>query len=573
MALVNDPIQEGLKRGWRVMGGPFASVPERIDCDVCIIGSGAGGGITAELLTKAGLDVVMIEEGPLKSSNDFKLNEAEAYPQLYQESAARKTADKAINIMQGRSVGGSTTVNWTSSFRTPAATLKFWQQNFGLADFSEEALAPWFIQAEKRLNIGPWLVQPNENNDILRRGALKLGIASAAILRNVKGCWNLGYCGMGCPTNAKQSMLVTTIPAALDKGMRLLVESCALRFEFENVKNTYTSNSITSLLVFPAKQNGDTDNSNARRIVAKHYVLAAGAINSPALLLRSDAPDPHGLLGRRTFLHPTVLSAAVFDQVINGHKGAPQTIYSDHFLDTQPIDGPIGYKLEAPPLHPVLFASSMHAFGKSHAERMRDFTHTHAIIALMRDGFHPQAAGGQVQLRSDGSATLDYPLNSFVLEGARRALLTMAEIQFAAGAKAVDPVHERAATYKTWAEAKKGISELPMQPYLTRIVSAHVMGGCGMAADDKRGVVRPDGTHWQLGNLSVHDGSLFPTSLGANPQLSIYGIVNRMATQLAKKMSGKDVTLADADDASATVKSISLPKPLNLEPSAVPKRK
>ena len=120
-----DPIREGLARGWKVLGGRHGELPERIDCDVAVVGSGAGAGITAELLTQAGLDVVIVEEGPLKTSSDFRQLESEAYPSLYQESLGRKTADKAITILQGRCVGGSTTVNWTSSFRTPLATNLF----------------------------------------------------------------------------------------------------------------------------------------------------------------------------------------------------------------------------------------------------------------------------------------------------------------------------------------------------------------------------------------------------------------------------------------------------------------
>ena len=147
-------------------------------------------------------------------------------------AASRKTADKAITILQGRCVGGSTTVNWTSSFRTPSATLAYWRQHFGLDDqFTDDALAPWFLRAEQRLNIGPWLAPPNENNELLRQGALKLGIAAAAILRNVKGCWNLGSCGLGCPTNAKQSMLVTTLPVALDRGATLLEQTRVVQLE------------------------------------------------------------------------------------------------------------------------------------------------------------------------------------------------------------------------------------------------------------------------------------------------------------------------------------------------------
>lgn len=541
MSKLQDPIKDGLNRGWKVMGGPFAPPPQQITCDVAIIGSGAGAGITAELLSKAGLKVVIIEEGPLKSSSDFNQKESEAYPQLYQESAARKTEDKAINILQGRCVGGSTTVNWTSSFRTPAITLAFWQAKFGLKDFTTDALSPYFEQAERRLNISPWLTQPNENNDLLRRGAAKLGIPAQVIARNVKGCWNLGSCGMGCPTNAKQSMLVTTIPAALDQGAQMLVETRAERFELANGRISALFCSVGESNTAKAQQ---IRVQAATKIIAKHYVLAGGAINSPALLLRSGAPDPHGNLGKRTFLHPVVMSSGVFEQKVEAWQGAPQTIYTDHFLDTQAIDGPIGYKLEAPPLHPVIFASTVPGMGQAQHDLLKAFPHMHTLLALMRDGFHDQSQGGKVKLRGDGSPVLDYPLTDYVMDGARRALLSMMEIQFAAGAAKVLPLHEMAQPYTTWSEARDAVNALPIKPMLTKIVSAHVMGGCGLAGTDRLGVTRPDGVHWQIENLSIHDGSLFPTSVGANPQLSIYGVVNRLAQDLATRLTRTVVKLA-----------------------------
>ena len=541
MSQLNDPIKDGIQRGWKIFGGAFGLIPEKIVCDVAIIGSGAGAGITAELLAKAGLQVVLIEEGPLKSSTDFNQKESEAYPSLYQESAARKTGDKAINILQGRCVGGSTTVNWTSSFRTPAPTLKFWQDKFGLSSYTTEALAPYFAQAEQRLNITPWLMAPNENNDLLRRGAVKLGIPAASIARNVKGCWNLGSCGLGCPTNAKQSMLVTTIPAALELGAQLLTEVRAERFELANGK-------VTALICRNVEPNGAFAQAGLARgaikIIAKHFVLAGGAINSPAVLLRSAAPDPHGRLGTRTFLHPVVMSSSVFAQKVEAWSGAPQSIYTDHFLQTQAIDGAMGYKLEAPPLHPLVFASTVPGFGQGQHELLSSFPHNHTLLALLRDGFHEDAPGGKVGLRGDNSAVLDYPLTDYVMDGARRALLSMMEIQFAAGARQVFPLHEMAAPYTSWAQARAAVLALPMKPHLLKIVSAHVMGGCCLASTEVQGVTRPDGMHWQLENLSIHDGSVFPTSIGANPQLSVYGAVNRLAQGLAKKLTGREVALA-----------------------------
>ncbi len=523
---IPDPIQAGLARGWDVIDGAALQAGRTIEADVVIVGSGAGGGVSAEILALAGFKVVIVEEGALKSSKDFKMREAEAYPALYQESAARKTRDKAINILQGRTVGGSTTVNWTSSFRTPHGTLAYWQKHFGLGDYTPAALAPWFDRMEQRLGIAPWPTAPNENNDLLRRGAAKLGIPTGAIARNVKGCWNLGYCGMGCPTNAKQSMLVTTIPSALDHHATLVTRARARKLVFKG-------DAVEHLLCDALGADGLAPNGHTLILRAKHFVVAGGAINSPALLLRSNAPNPHGLLGGRTFLHPTVVSGALFDQRVDGYAGAPQSIYSDHFLDSAPIDGPVGYKLEAPPLHPLLLATTLAGFGEGHAQMMRQFPHVHALLALLRDGFHAESRGGSVALQGDGAPLLDYPIGPFMWDGVRRALLSMAEIQFAAGAKSVQPVHELAERYTSWGAARQGIAALPYKVHITRVVSAHVMGGCGMSPDERLGVVRQDGRYHGVRNLSVHDGSLFPTSIGANPQLSIYAIAARLASGLA----------------------------------------
>jgi len=153
-----DPFRVGLASGWKVIDASMLAEDRTIEADVAIVGTGAGGGTAAEILANAGLNVVMIEEGPLATSSDFQMRESEAYPELYQESAARKTKDKAINILQGRCVGGGTTVNWTSIFRTPLSTLEYWAREFGLEGFSAADLAPWFEQREQRQNAISWPV-------------------------------------------------------------------------------------------------------------------------------------------------------------------------------------------------------------------------------------------------------------------------------------------------------------------------------------------------------------------------------------------------------------------------------
>ena len=524
-----DPFLAGIAGGWKVIDASALNADLALDADIAIVGTGAGGATAAEILSAAGLSVVMIEEGPLATSSDFHMLEREAYPQLYQESAARKSRDKAINILQGRCVGGGTTVNWTSSFRTPSTTLAHWSRTFGIAGFAETDLAPWFERVERRLNITPWEVAPNENNDILRRGAQALGIPVAAIRRNVKGCWNIGYCGVGCPTNAKQSMLVTAIPAALSNGATLLTRARAWTFD-------HSGGHVMALNCVGLDARG-TDPGPRRIVVrAATFIAAGGAIGTPALLLRSGAPDPSAIVGKRTFLHPTVVSAALMPHRVDGYAGAPQTVYSDHFLDSLSVDGPIGYKLEAPPLHPVLVATTLSGDGSAHARWMRELPRMQVLIALMRDGFHPESEGGTVSLQGDGTPVLDYPLDDYFWDGARRALTTMAEIQFAAGATTVMPVHASGASYSNWSQARAGIAALPLKPLAAPVVSAHVMGGCALGPDPRRAVADPDGRHHHLDNLYVFDGSLFPTSIGANPQLSIYGIVARLASALAQRL-------------------------------------
>jgi choline dehydrogenase-like flavoprotein len=509
-----------------------------LECDVAIVGTGAGGGTAAEVLALAGYKVLMIEEGPYKTARDFHGLEREAYGQLYQESANRASSDKGILILQGRCVGGGTTVNWTASFRTPEATLAQWVNAYGLADYTQSSLAPWFEKMEQRLSISTWEVEPNANNAVLMNGAQKLGIDWKRIPRNVKGCANSGQCGTGCPLNAKQSMLVTTIPAALGAGATLLHHARAERFELGERKEG-TDGKVIGLTCTAMAGNGADAKRVAIRVKARHYISAAGGIGTPALLLRSNAPDPAVLLGKRTFLHPTVGAVAVFPGAINGAFGAPQSIYSDHFMHGAQVDGPAGYKLEVGPAYPMLVSSLLPGYGEQHAAMMRRYNNMNFMIALLRDGFHRDSNGGTVKLRADGSPELDYKVNDYLWEGYRRALATMAEIQFAAGAERVIPMHEDAAAgYASWAEAKQGIAGLKLTSPRVRFGCAHVMGGCMMGVDPARGVVDGDGTHWQLRNLSVMDASIFPTSIGANPQLSIYGITARNASRLAARLKG-----------------------------------
>ncbi len=514
-------------KNWELINGEAIAEDLSLSADVIIVGTGAGGGITAEILSKAGLKVIMIEEGPLRHSDQFKMMEKFAYPDLYQEAAARKTADKAIHIMQGRSVGGSTTVNWTSSFRTPKATLDHWQKEHGVEGITEQTMKPWFEWAEKRLNIHPWQMPPNNNNQILKDGMEKLGYHAKVISRNVKGCANLGYCGMGCPINAKQSMLVSTIPTALDNGATLLSRTRVNKLIFNADK-------VKGVEIQFMDSQGQLRQQKGK-INARHVVLSAGAIGTPAILLRSKTPDPYQLIGKRTFIHPVNLTAAIYDKKIAAASGAPQSIYSDTFQ--WPTDNSIGFKLEVPPMHPLLTATMMNGFGVEHANMMQNFSHFQSILALLRDGFHEQSIGGQVRLDNNLYPVLDYPISKYLWDGFKKAYSVMMEVQFATGAKQVIPLHQDAQPVTNWKAAKKLLQALPMKPLRAKLFTAHLMGGCSLGISEKNSVVNNSLQHHQLEGLSLIDGSVFPTSLGVNPQLSIYGMSARAATLLSKNIN------------------------------------
>jgi len=540
----DDIYTAGIASGWKVRDASQLKDILRLEADVAIIGTGAGGGTAAEILSSAGLRVVMLEEGPLCTSQSFKdMDDMRALRELYQEAGGRGSADGAISILQGRSVGGSTTVNWTSSFRTPPATLKHWAEAYDVRSASVADLAPWFARMEERLGIAAWQADPNPNNLVLKRGCDALGWECEVIHRNVRGCWNSGYCGLGCPTNAKQSMLVSTIPQALRSGAELIhhLRIQRLLFDKERVSG-----------IEGVALDADAINPTGVRVLvtARHYVLAGGALNTPALLLRSNAPDPYGCVGLRTCIHPVNASCADMPDAVNAFYGAPQSIASDEFQWKHDTSQLPGFKLEVAPLFPALSSGIFGVHGKALTQTMSRFAHTQATVALLRDGFHPDSPGGRVRIDGSGMPVLDYELSDYLWRGVKKAYLSMAELQFAAGATRVMPLHLDARACMSWLEARTMIEQLPYKKFRASLFSAHLMGGCAMGESDKRAVTDSFGRHHQVENLSIFDGSLFPTSIGANPQLSIYGFTARNATRLADFLGTK---AALADSTKATV--------------------
>lgn len=488
--------------------------------DVCIVGSGAGGAVAAAKLAQAGLEVLIVEEGGYHTTQDFTMREKDVVAKLYQEGMTRATADAGITILQGRTVGGTTVVNWTTSFRTPEDVVAHWKSKHSVGGFAYADLIPHYDAIEKRLAIAKVdYVTLNQNNKTLYDGCKKLGWDVDTLKRNVFACMQTGMCGLGCPVNAKRSMLVTLIPDAIDAGAKLLFRARADRFET-------SGGEISRLKGTLLQADGKKPTGQSFTVTAKRFIVSGCAINSPALLLRSNLND-NGRVGLRTFLHPVVGSAGSYDFEIDPFRGAPQSAASHHFAHR---GDDVGFFLEAAPWYPSVAAGAVPGFGKAHEDLMNGAAKQALHIAITIDGFHDDVPGGRVTLRPSGAPLLDYPITSKLWDAFRFAQKRLTEVQVASGAKKVATLHDPPVVMTKLDEA--AIDAARWEVGSVPVFTAHQMGGCAMGDDPKTSVVRSeDLRHHSIKNLWVMDGSVFPTSLGVNPQESIYGLVGLMSSR------------------------------------------
>jgi choline dehydrogenase-like flavoprotein len=505
-----------------IAGGEIPDIPS-VEVDFVVVGSGAGGSTAAAVLAAAGAQVAVLEEGGHYTRRDFNLQESWAYPALYQEHGNRATEDLSILILQGRSVGGGTTVNWTSSFRTPERTLALWGARHHVRGLDAATLAPHFEVAERRIDVGTGdQADVNANNRKLQEGAARLGWGPQLIHRSVKGCARLGYCGMGCPLDAKRTSRTTFLADAVAAGANVYADCRAILVETDRGRARAV---VAEVLDRAADRPRTRFVAYARRGV----VLAGGAINTPALLLRSKAGLDSGQVGRRTFLHPAVPLVAFYDQPIEGFYGPPQSVAVHHFADRGER---VGYFLETAPIHPMLAALAFPGFGDTHRKIIERLPYAQATIALLIDGHH-QDEGGTVAVSGDGRIKVGYPLSAPLREAAVAALTDMARLQLEAGAREVMTLHETPLAIHGEADLA-AIASAPFGPNRHTMFSAHQMGGAAMGEDPAHAVVDSRGRHHQIENLWITDGSVFPTSLGVNPQLSIYAHAHLFATEIAR---------------------------------------
>jgi glycine/D-amino acid oxidase-like deaminating enzyme len=342
--------------------------------DVCVIGSGAGGAVAAAELAAAGRDVVVLEQGSHWTARDFTQREDEMLPRLFEEAGMRQTVDGGITILQGRCVGGSTVHNLCYSFRTPPAILRMWREEHGLPELTEQALAESFARVEANLRVKPIREdEVNTLNRLLRAGAEELGYSGFVTQHNRENCVRAGYCLLGCSYDAKQSMLVTYVPRASESGARVYPNARAERIEAPPSGPRRVLGSVVD----------EAGRSRGRiEVEARVVVLAAGAVASPDLLLRSGLGGPE--VGRHLHLHPSVMVAGYWPEPIHAYRGIPQSYYIDEFIDLE-RDPHSGYVLMPISGFPVLVAVNTPGFGREHFRQMRDFSKLGGLLVLLHD--------------------------------------------------------------------------------------------------------------------------------------------------------------------------------------------
>jgi choline dehydrogenase-like flavoprotein len=506
-----------------IVPGASVTADHEVRADVAVIGTGAGGAVLAARLAQRGLKVVVLEEGGAFTRADWKAGEERvSLPMLYQERGSRATADQAITVLQGRNLGGGTTVNWTTCFRTPSRILAHWRDVHRIDGWDDTTLEPHFVAVEERLGIAAWdAARVNANNGTLARGIAKMQGTTEVLRRNVRGCADSGFCGLGCPYDAKQAMHLTYLPDATAAGAVIHVDVRVERIEVQGRR---------AVAVHGVVMERERDRPAGPRLTvrADRVAVCGGALNSPALLLASGLDRPP--VGRRTFLHPVVAVAGTYERPIRGWQGAPQSIASHDDVDRGPDR--IGFFLEAAPLHPMLGALAARLAGPDSSAFMRRLPFVATHISLAVDGILDGDDGGTVTLRRDGRLRLDYPFRPALVEAMVAGTERLIRANLVAGAESVRTLHVEPAVVRSARDLKKALNR-PYGALEHAVFSAHQMGGCAMGPDPATSVVRTDLRHHDVDNLWVVDGSVLPTALGVNPSETIYALAHRAADWVA----------------------------------------
>ncbi len=497
--------------------------------DVVVIGTGAGGAVAAARLAEAGFEVVILEEGAWYGPSDFTETETPLAERLYADGAMRATDDLAVQLLQGRAVGGSTTINWMIMLRTPAFVLDEWRRDHGLAELDAASLDAAFARVEQEVHARPVPDDAHSpNNRVILDGARALGWRASTAVINADGCVRSGFCGIGCRYEAKRGTLVTYVPRALASGATLHTEARADRIELRERDGGAGQPPLKR--VHATLTDASTGATRALTIDAPIVIVAAGAVGSPALLQRSGMGGD--AVGRWLRLHPTTATIGVFDHEIVGSAGIPLSTMCDEHIRWNGSD--YGFWLECPPFLPGLGAVAAPGFGRAHAECMTQFRHLGSVIALTRDGADTQVSSGGVTVQRDGRVSIEYALTKADAQRVSASIEAAARLQLAAGAREVRTLHTEPVVMRSERDLAR-LRGTSVAANRVGLFSAHVNGSCRMGGDRRTAATSPEGERYGARGVYVCDGSLLPTALGVNPQETIMALATVLSERLAAR--------------------------------------
>ena len=507
-----------------------------LDADAVVIGSGAGGGVVAAELAAAGRSVVILEAGPFVDEAAMPRSEVDAFDRLYLDRGLLSTWDGAVTMLAGAAVGGGTLVNWMTSIGAPASVREEWASEHGLEGVTGTAWDDDVRAIERELGVAESTHIPPKDAVILR-GARALGWEAAATRRNATGCGDCGSCPFGCRRGTKRSGIRAHLARATSCGARVVAGARVTRVLIENGRASGVEGEVRAEV-------GGVGGPRRLTVRAPVVVVAAGALRTPAILLRSGLDHPG--IGRNLRLHPVPVVAGQFAEEITMWRGTMQAARSLEFIEPDGLRN--GYAIESAPGHPGLLALALPwEGGEAHARVMADATHISPLIAVTRDG-----GAGRVRVTRAGRVRVDYALDRGGVATMRHALVSMARLARAAGAMEVVAVGTPPAWYRanvagdgaTDQERAFGrfldlLSSFDCSPNRAGVFSAHQMGSVRMGSGiedhpcDPWGRVRiGGGREGVIGGLWVGDGSLFPTGLGVNPMITIMAMARGVSRAL-----------------------------------------
>jgi choline dehydrogenase-like flavoprotein len=516
-----DPLPLGVVMG-SALGGET-----RVRADVCVVGTGAGGAVAAARLAQAGHQVVMLEEGGFWRGGDFNEFEADMMPRLYADGGARATEDLAVPLLQGRSVGGGTTVNWLIMLRAPEWVLDEWAAEHGTEGMRPAELAPVFDRVERETHALPVPDDAHSPaNRMLMEGARSLGWRVRHARINARGCVRSGFCGLGCRYDARQGTAAVHVPAALAAGARLFTDARADRVEVAGRGGRAPLKRVHATVI-----DRETGRPRGTLVVEAPVVVAAGgAVGTPALLQRSGLGG--GGVGRYLRLHPTTVVSGDYGREMYQSGGIPLSAVCDEFLKAGP--GGYGFWIECPPLYPALASVALPGFGADHREQMERLERIAPFIVLVRDGAEKALSQGSVTVDRSGKTRIRYRLGRGEWARAHAGIKAAARIHFAAGAGEVRTAHAHGRAIGSAAGLDE-IDRRPVGPNLLGMMSAHVNGTCRIGTDPRTSGCTPDGERHGVPGLYVADGSLLPTAPGVNPQETIMALATVVAERIAER--------------------------------------